>query len=41
MCAELPWGGYRESGVGKDRGFIGLKDFTQVKMVCIEKNPLN
>jgi acyl-CoA reductase-like NAD-dependent aldehyde dehydrogenase len=40
MYSELPWGGYKESGVGKDGGFVGLKDFRQVKMVCIEQNPL-
>jgi acyl-CoA reductase-like NAD-dependent aldehyde dehydrogenase len=36
LNSELPWGGFKESGVGKDGGFEGLKDFTQLKMVCID-----
>jgi acyl-CoA reductase-like NAD-dependent aldehyde dehydrogenase len=39
LNSELPWGGYKESGVGKDGGFEGLKDFTQLKMVCIDRTP--
>jgi acyl-CoA reductase-like NAD-dependent aldehyde dehydrogenase len=36
LNSELPWGGFQESGIGKDGGFEGLKDFTQLKLVCIE-----
>jgi acyl-CoA reductase-like NAD-dependent aldehyde dehydrogenase len=36
LSSETPWGGYKESGLGKDGGFEGLKDFTQLKLVCME-----
>jgi acyl-CoA reductase-like NAD-dependent aldehyde dehydrogenase len=39
LNSYLPWGGYQESGVGKDGGFEGLKDFTQLKMVCLHLPP--
>ncbi|MBN1458989.1 MAG: aldehyde dehydrogenase [Armatimonadetes bacterium] len=32
---ELPWGGFRESGFGKDGSLLGLKEFTQVKQITI------
>jgi acyl-CoA reductase-like NAD-dependent aldehyde dehydrogenase len=32
---EMPWGGFRESGFGKDGSMIGLEEFTQVKQVTV------
>jgi acyl-CoA reductase-like NAD-dependent aldehyde dehydrogenase len=32
---EVPWGGYKESGIGKDNSMLGLEEFTQVKLVAI------
>ncbi len=35
---DIPWGGYRESGFGKENSMLGLEDFTQVKLVVIDLN---
>jgi len=32
---ELPWGGFKESGLGKERGKWGLYEFSQLKAVAI------
>jgi acyl-CoA reductase-like NAD-dependent aldehyde dehydrogenase len=31
----LPWGGFKESGFGKEGGIHGLKEYTQLKGICI------
>jgi acyl-CoA reductase-like NAD-dependent aldehyde dehydrogenase len=33
--AELPWGGFKESGLGKERFKWGLYEFSQLKVVSI------
>ena len=33
--AELPWGGFKESGLGKERFKWGLYEFSQLKLVSI------
>ena len=37
IAPSLPWGGFKESGIGKEGGIMGLQDYTQVKLVCIKK----
>ena len=32
---ELPWGGFKESGLGKERGKWGLYEFSQLKVVTV------
>lgn len=32
---ELPFGGYRKSGYGREKGLEALRSYTQVKNVCI------
>jgi acyl-CoA reductase-like NAD-dependent aldehyde dehydrogenase len=32
---ELQWGGFRESGFGKDGSLLGLEEFTQVKQITV------
>jgi acyl-CoA reductase-like NAD-dependent aldehyde dehydrogenase len=33
ITPELPWGGYKESGIGKDNSVYGLDEYTQLKVV--------
>jgi acyl-CoA reductase-like NAD-dependent aldehyde dehydrogenase len=35
LSAELPWGGFKESGFGKEGSMEGLLGYTQLKMVCL------
>lgn len=32
---ELPFGGYRRSGIGREKGLAALAEYTQVKNVCL------
>jgi betaine-aldehyde dehydrogenase len=36
LLVETPWGGFKESGIGKETGVLGLEMFTQKKLVCIK-----
>ena len=36
LTNDLPWGGYKESGIGKEGGEAGLLCYTQQKMVCLK-----
>jgi acyl-CoA reductase-like NAD-dependent aldehyde dehydrogenase len=33
---ELPFGGYKKSGFGREKGLEALLTFTQVKNVCVK-----
>ncbi len=34
-CAPLglPWGGYKQSGIGREIGDVGIEEFTELKAV--------
>jgi acyl-CoA reductase-like NAD-dependent aldehyde dehydrogenase len=32
----LPWGGYKESGIGKEHSQVGLYEYTNLKRVQID-----
>lgn len=34
-AAEVPWGGFKESGIGKEYSMIGFEDVTQLKVIGI------
>jgi acyl-CoA reductase-like NAD-dependent aldehyde dehydrogenase len=34
--AEMPWGGFRESGIGKENSVVGLEEYTQLKLIAME-----
>lgn len=36
LLVETPWGGFKESGLGKETGVLGLEAFTQMKLMCIK-----
>jgi acyl-CoA reductase-like NAD-dependent aldehyde dehydrogenase len=36
LVAETPWGGFKESGLGKEGGVIGAQMYTQLKLVYIK-----
>src|SRR5437016_12163703 len=38
LTSEMPHGGYKESGVGKDMSMYAFEDYTQIKHVMIELN---
>jgi len=36
LTPELPWGGgVKESGLGKEGSIVGMQEFTEMKMVCL------
>jgi betaine-aldehyde dehydrogenase len=34
--AELPWGGYKESGIGKEGSLYGLYEYTNLKRIQVD-----
>lgn len=38
--AEMPVGGYKESGIGRENGLVTLNHYTQLKSVYVGMNPL-
>jgi len=39
MAPNMPVGGYKESGLGRENGIEAIRDFTQVKSIWIETEP--
>ncbi len=40
LSPSMPFGGYKASGVGRENGIEAMKEFTQVKSVWIETEPI-
>jgi acyl-CoA reductase-like NAD-dependent aldehyde dehydrogenase len=40
LPVDVPFGGAKQSGVGREKGIDGLKEFTQAKIVNVSKVPL-
>jgi acyl-CoA reductase-like NAD-dependent aldehyde dehydrogenase len=36
VTAEMPWGGFKESGYGKERSVYSLEDYTRIKHVMVK-----
>ncbi|MDD5702320.1 MAG: aldehyde dehydrogenase family protein [Dehalococcoidales bacterium] len=36
---EVPWGGYKESGIGKVNHTLGLEEFTKIKAISLDLKP--
>ena len=39
MAPNMPFGGYKQSGLGRENGIDALHDYTQTKAVWIETEP--
>ena len=39
LTAETPWGGFKESGFGKENSTYGLEEYTQLKVMAIQFAP--
>jgi acyl-CoA reductase-like NAD-dependent aldehyde dehydrogenase len=35
LTSETPWGGFKESGFGKENSMFGLEEYTQLKVLSI------
>ncbi len=33
---EMPWGGFRQSGMGKENSVVGLEEYTQLKLIAMD-----
>ena len=36
LCAALPFGGYKESGIGHEQGRLGLEAYLETKSVLMK-----
>jgi betaine-aldehyde dehydrogenase len=36
FVADLPWGGFKQSGYGKEGAIMGLEEYTQVKVISMD-----
>ncbi|KRY82021.1 Retinal dehydrogenase 2 [Trichinella pseudospiralis] len=41
VCPQIPFGGYKESGIGREHGWEGVKEYCEVKTVSISFTILN
>lgn len=38
VSGETPWGGFKESGFGKENSMYGLEEYTRIKMMVVDFN---
>ncbi len=36
ISPEMPWGGFKESGIGKENSVVGLEEYTELKLIAME-----
>ena len=36
VAAEMPWGGFKQSGYGKERSIYSVEDYTQIKHIMVK-----
>jgi acyl-CoA reductase-like NAD-dependent aldehyde dehydrogenase len=36
LMAEMPHGGFKESGYGKDMSLYSMEEYTRIKHVCVK-----
>ncbi len=39
ISPDMPWGGFGESGFGKENALVGLQEYTQLKLIALELAP--
>jgi betaine-aldehyde dehydrogenase len=37
--AQAPWGGYKQSGIGRELGIFGLEEYQEIKQININLAP--
>jgi betaine-aldehyde dehydrogenase len=37
--SQAPWGGYKQSGIGRELGTFGLDEYTEIKQININLDP--
>ena len=35
ISPEMPWGGFKDSGIGKENAMVGLEAYTQLKLIAL------
>ena len=35
---QAPFGGYKQSGLGREHGIYGLKEYTEIKHIWVDQN---
>lgn len=41
FCDQVPFGGFKQSGVGRENGAYGIRNYTEVKAVYVKVNEKN
>jgi betaine-aldehyde dehydrogenase len=36
---QAPWGGYKQSGIGRELSLVGLEEYTEMKHIYLNTNP--
>lgn len=41
FAASAPFGGYKQSGIGRENGIYGLENYLETKTITMNINPVN
>ncbi|PRI05965.1 hypothetical protein B8A25_03785, partial [Mycobacterium tuberculosis variant microti] len=37
-CADAPFGGYKQSGIGREMGLLGFEEYLEAKLIATAAN---